>query len=592
MIHPEFIDEIQFYPGGAPAPYGGYTGGIIDGRTARANARRAPDRRRCQPPAGRRPRARAGRRNRRHGHGGGALRLPGVPAVARDRTRRRCRTGTTSSASTAAPRRTAGRCSRSARNDELDTVAAERRSERSEPAARAGADPRLSPPRPALSPHVRQARDHVRGSSAATTTRSVDGHRLHDLVGRARAPRALQGRQDAHVRRPASTATSATSSRAAARTPAAGSLAAITRRLVDLARPARPSSRRSGGRRRDWLIRPGVRGDVYHDTTATKPAIDPRLTVRYKLGERDLPDVAPDSDDARSGSRASTGIYHQPPRFVLPLPGLDEMPLKYGLLAVVPDQPRRRGPARHSLRSSRPRRFFNYMDPTIFDLSINAATRRHRREPDAAPDSIIDDAPTRAQMFIDRLTTPQLGRAYGLEVLLRRQAQERRVRLDLVHAVARRALSRRRVGAVRLRSHAPVQPRGRPAAAPQLGPRRAHAVPERPARDDDRRLQHRARRRLRAVRRPRRQARRLSQAGCSTSTSTSRTSRCCPRRSRPATRSATCCPRSACAAGSEGELMTRHDTHRRTDPRPHAPRGLALGAVAADRARRSPRSPS
>ena len=36
VIHPEFIDEIQFYPGGAPVPYGGYTGGIIDGRTKRA----------------------------------------------------------------------------------------------------------------------------------------------------------------------------------------------------------------------------------------------------------------------------------------------------------------------------------------------------------------------------------------------------------------------------------------------------------------------------------------------------------------------------------------------------------------------------
>ena len=39
VIHPEFIDEIQFYPGGAPAPYGGYTAGIIDGRTARARTR-------------------------------------------------------------------------------------------------------------------------------------------------------------------------------------------------------------------------------------------------------------------------------------------------------------------------------------------------------------------------------------------------------------------------------------------------------------------------------------------------------------------------------------------------------------------------
>ncbi|HTB56416.1 MAG TPA: Plug domain-containing protein, partial [Polyangia bacterium] len=36
VIHPEFIDEIQFFPGGAPAPYGGYTGGIVDGRTVRA----------------------------------------------------------------------------------------------------------------------------------------------------------------------------------------------------------------------------------------------------------------------------------------------------------------------------------------------------------------------------------------------------------------------------------------------------------------------------------------------------------------------------------------------------------------------------
>jgi len=33
VVHPEFIDEIQFYPGGAPVIYGGYTGGIVDGRT-------------------------------------------------------------------------------------------------------------------------------------------------------------------------------------------------------------------------------------------------------------------------------------------------------------------------------------------------------------------------------------------------------------------------------------------------------------------------------------------------------------------------------------------------------------------------------
>jgi len=36
VIHPEFIDEIQFYPGGAPVIYGGYTGGVVDGITHRA----------------------------------------------------------------------------------------------------------------------------------------------------------------------------------------------------------------------------------------------------------------------------------------------------------------------------------------------------------------------------------------------------------------------------------------------------------------------------------------------------------------------------------------------------------------------------
>ena len=64
----------------------------------------------------------------------------------------------------------------------------------------------------------------------------------------------------------------------------------------------------------------------------TKPSIDPRLTVRRKLFVRDLPDVRPDSDDSAAWLKASAGIYHQPPRFVVPLHGLDEMPLKYGLV--------------------------------------------------------------------------------------------------------------------------------------------------------------------------------------------------------------------------------------------------------------------
>ena len=78
VVHPVFIDEIQFFPGGAPAPYGGYTGGIVDGRTRRAR----PDERLLDfdvnlLQAGGFVRA-AGRPARRDGDGGRALRLPGV----------------------------------------------------------------------------------------------------------------------------------------------------------------------------------------------------------------------------------------------------------------------------------------------------------------------------------------------------------------------------------------------------------------------------------------------------------------------------------------------------------------------------------
>jgi hypothetical protein len=171
----------------------------------------------------------------------------------------------------------------------------------------------------------------------------------------------------------------------------------------------------------DWLIRPGVRGDTYHDATATKSAIDPRLTVRYKLGHRELPDVAPDSDDSAVWLKGSAGIYHQPPRFVVPLPGLDEMPLKYGLLRSVQTSLGAELPLEHSFQLST-ETFFNYMDPTIFDLSINAASAGTAAQPTLIPTSVVTPQ-DRGDMFIERLTKPQQGRAYGLEVLLRRQAK-------------------------------------------------------------------------------------------------------------------------------------------------------------------------
>jgi hypothetical protein len=169
-----------------------------------------------------------------------------------------------------------------------------------------------------------------------------------------------------------------------------------------------------------WLIRPGIRGDLFADRETTRGAFDPRLTLRYLLARRDLEDTPPDSDDSGVWLKGSLGIYHQPPRFVLPLPGLDLMPLRFGLLRSIQSSIGVEAPLDDRLQISA-EAFFNYMDPTIFDLSVNDS-------------SIITDANTTlfptetvtrdgTQMFIDRLTAPQVGRAYGAELLIRREAK-------------------------------------------------------------------------------------------------------------------------------------------------------------------------
>ena len=107
--------------------------------------------------------------------------------------------------------------------------------------------------------------------------------------------------------------------------------------------------------------------------------------MRYKLVDRDLPDVPPGSDDSAVWLKGSAGIYHQPPRFVLPLPGLDMMPLKYGLLQSYQTSLGAEIPLQNRFQLS-VEGFFNYMDPTIFDLSVNATSVGTPRQHDAAPD--------------------------------------------------------------------------------------------------------------------------------------------------------------------------------------------------------------
>jgi TonB family protein len=416
VIHPEFIDEIQFYPGGAPAPYGGYTAGIIDGLTRRANKDehlidvdlnllqvgglvREPVTKDISVTAA-----------ARYGFPGFLLSLATNQAsLSYWDYQLRVDGGTKANGWTL--------FSYGAR-DELDTIAPN-----ADPNA---ANPPLAP-QLILGFHRLDLRYHRTFGKLDTTARIVGGYDRTESMGTDftiwSADPELKGRLevdktlalqagitgDLRLLRPGANTNAA-----------AGSLAAITSSLSSSQTGSvyfegiwRPSPL--------WLIRPGVRGDIYHDDTATKPAFDPRLTVRYKLGERDLPDVAPGSDDAAVWLKGSTGLYHQPPRFVVPLPGLDMMPLKYGLLEAWQSSLGAEVPlgARFTLSTEA---FYNYMNPTIFDLSTNAATIGTGANSTLIPTSIIN-MPDPGQMYIDRLTTPQTGRAYGLEFLLRRQAQ-------------------------------------------------------------------------------------------------------------------------------------------------------------------------
>jgi biopolymer transport protein ExbB len=169
------------------------------------------------------------------------------------------------------------------------------------------------------------------------------------------------------------------------------------------------------------LIRPGVRADTMSDGATTKSDIDPRLTLRYKLADRNLPEAPHGSDGSAIWLKGSAGIYHQPPRFVLPLPGLDMMPLKYGLLRSYQTSLGVEIPLEQRFQFN-VEGFFNYMDPTIFDLQINDTNVITAPNSGLVPNSIVPPR-NNMQMFIDRLTAPETGRAYGGEVLLRRESK-------------------------------------------------------------------------------------------------------------------------------------------------------------------------
>ncbi|MEO6715261.1 MAG: carboxypeptidase regulatory-like domain-containing protein, partial [Mycobacteriales bacterium] len=418
VIHPTFIDEIQFYPGGAPAIYGGYSGGIIDGRTGRArrdehlldfdaNLAQAGGLVRQPIPWLHATATVAGR----YGYPGLLLSLAtNQLSLSYWDYQLRLDGGTPKNGWTVFA---------FGARDELDTV--------SPNAAPEDPSPPLTPAL-ILSFHRLDLRLHRTFGRLESTARVVLGYDRSRSIGSGTDFGVLVAEPELRVRWQRDPSLAIVGGvegwyhKIDQGMPLAGGNAfqLITDQLDKFYGGAaltealwRPTEA--------WLIRPGVRADVYADGTTTKTSVDPRLTVRYKLAHRDLPDVPPDSDDSAVWLKASAGVFHQPPRFVLPVPGLDLMPLQYGLLRAYQTSVGVEVPLRDRFQLTS-ELFFNYMDPTIFDLSVNDASVVTGPNDTLIPTGVVIP-PAEGQDVIDRLTQPQLGRAYGLELMIRRQAK-------------------------------------------------------------------------------------------------------------------------------------------------------------------------
>jgi hypothetical protein len=161
-------------------------------------------------------------------------------------------------------------------------------------------------------------------------------------------------------------------------------------------------------------IIPGIREDVLHDSSNTRWSTDPRLMVRWRLR---------DGDVGGTTLKASFGVYHQPPRLALPIPGADEAKLTYELLASKQTSlgaEVKLGPGVDLDVQT----YYNANNPVLFDLSVNQdASQLLNNPPTAAPGTgaAASNTGNDANTIVNRLFVPSQGRAYGLELMLRKR---------------------------------------------------------------------------------------------------------------------------------------------------------------------------
>ena len=160
---------------------------------------------------------------------------------------------------------------------------------------------------------------------------------------------------------------------------------------------------------------PGVRADLYHETgqaqSVDQSSIDPRLMARYKISDAEL---------GGTTLKGVVGRYHQPPRLFVPVPGLEQSSLDLGLLASTQTSvgaETRLGPSSDLDLNL----YYNDNNPVLFDLTVNpTAADVQQPQPAYPPWQLPPPSAGNTQpQAISDLYTKRAGRAYGLELLLR-----------------------------------------------------------------------------------------------------------------------------------------------------------------------------
>ena len=159
---------------------------------------------------------------------------------------------------------------------------------------------------------------------------------------------------------------------------------------------------------KDFVVTPGTRFDVYDTLSASKGSADPRVSWRYRAYE--VP------EEAQLWLKGGVGVYHQPPRFFVPIPGLDELALDLGLPASTQTSLG----AELELASGYHfdvQGYYNNMDPVLLEPDLGASGSTGPTPPDGTPPPPGQDETSE----LDSMLEKRRGRSYGLEVLVRKR---------------------------------------------------------------------------------------------------------------------------------------------------------------------------